>query len=115
MNNYFENNKIEYNQQKSQIENTAFYRVQKGDTLSSICEKLNVKKDFVLSLNNTSENNIEQGDVLLIEKTQNICHIVMPTETVKTIAQKYNISVEELKRKNNTKVLSFHSAEQTIL
>ena len=86
-------------------DNNVFYRVQNGDTLESICKKLKVSKNYILSLNKIDENKLEQGDVLLVKSTSCVFHIVKPTETLFSIAKQYNVSVEELKQKNNIDVL----------
>ena len=90
---------------ESFIKYGVLYRVQSGETLESICKKLKVDENYICSFNDFDKNRIEHGDVLFVPKTKCICHIVKPTETLSSIAKQYNISVEELKQKNNIEVL----------
>lgn len=81
------------------------YRVQANETLSNITDKLSVSKEIIKKYNSFDENNLEEGDVLLIPKKISKIHIVAPMETLDSIAQKYGISKEKILSKNKIEVL----------
>lgn len=85
-------------------EETDKYIVQKGDTLYSIARKFNTTVDELKKLNNLTSNTLVIGTTLLIPKqTQNTgtTYTVKRGDTLYSIAQAFNISVDELKKANN--------------
>lgn len=91
--------------------NTNTYMVQKGDSLWSIAQKYNTTVDTLKKLNNLTSNDLYVGQILLIpEKTTNTpdnkpstdnIYIVKVGDSLWSIAQKFNTTVNELKRINN--------------
>ncbi len=91
--------------------NTNTYMVQKGDSLWSIAQKYNTTVDTLKKLNNLTSNDLYVGQILLIpEKTTNTpdnkpstdnIYIVKVGDSLWSIAQKFNTTVNELKRLNN--------------
>ncbi len=75
-----------------------FYRVKRGDTFLSVCEFFNLS---VISLirENMLENDIEEGDMLIICTDENL-YEVQPLETFYSISKKLGVTEEELKRLN---------------
>lgn len=90
-----------------------FYKVKKSDevhnhadedgvtyfNLESFIKKFNVTKEDFEKLNGKIKK-ISCGDVLIIPQSSKYCHIVLPTETISSIAQKYQINPDELRVKN---------------
>ena len=105
----------------------AIHRVKKGETLSSIAKKYNMSKDELLKLNKLSKKSkIHKGMRLKVAKKSNddnikvaenkkskpkikvvkkqviklVTHKVKRGETLSSIAQKYNMSVDDLRQLN---------------
>jgi len=92
------------------IENT--YIVQKGDTLYSISKKFNTSPNVLIEINELPSTLLEIGQQLIIPKDvestgsdedviENNKYIVQKGDTLYSIANKFNISVDELKTLNN--------------
>ena len=85
-------------------ENENIYVVKEGDTLYSIASNYGMSVDELKSLNNLGSNILSIGQQLVVD---NKSASTMDTYTVKagdtlySIASKYGLSVEELKRLNN--------------
>ena len=85
------------------------YIIQKGDTLYSIANKYNTTVDYLKELNNLTTNILTIGDTLKVPSgkiTENIIedneeYTVKVGDTLYSIARKYNISIDELKKLNN--------------
>ncbi len=85
------------------------YIIQKGDTLYSIANKYNTTVDYLKELNNLTTNILTIGDILKVPSgkiTENIIedneeYTVKVGDTLYSIARKYNISIDELKKVNN--------------
>ena len=81
------------------------YIVKSGDTLYSIAAKYNLSVNELKKLNNLTSNIISVGQILKIGK--NISsneykeYIVKRGDTLYSIAKKFNMSVDELKKLNN--------------
>ena len=95
---------VPYTPPEDLITNT--YVVQKGDTLYSIANKLGTTVSELKKENNLTTNTLQIGEVLRIptkeiyEEEENI-YIVKKGDSLYSIANKYNTTVEELKRINN--------------
>lgn len=95
---------VPYTPPEGLITNT--YVVQKGDTLYSIANKLGTTVSELKKENNLTTNTLQIGEVLRIptkeiyEEEENI-YIVKKGDSLYSIANKYNTTVEELKRINN--------------
>lgn len=92
------------------IENT--YVVEKGDTLYSISKKFNTSPNVLIEINELPSTLLEIGQQLIIPKDvestgddedviENNKYIVQKGDTLYSIANKFNISVGELKELNN--------------
>ena len=75
-----------------------YYQVQQNDDLKHI------SKIFGTNITNIVRNNpnidLYAGEVVKIVCKNNALHIVKPMETLNSIAQKYNVDVEQLIRQN---------------
>lgn len=113
------NNKIDA--VKSPVPINGFYVVQDGDNLGNIASTYNCTVDDLKNWNNMSDNLIKPGQQLKVKapvvkvepkpktnlsSTKSVSnkitfHVVQKGDTLWSIASKYNISVDELKKLNN--------------
>lgn len=85
------------------------YTVQRGDTLYSIARKLGTTVDVLRSTNNLTSDILTIGQVLKIPTTANVpgdtvtgnVYTVVAGDTLYSIASRFGLSVDELKRLNN--------------
>lgn len=90
------------------ISNGEYYVVKKGDTLWTIAKNNNLTVQKLKDLNNLTTNNLNIGDTLIIKEptespttpSENI-YTVVKGDNLYSIAQKYNTTVNEIKRLNN--------------
>ena len=84
---------------------TTIYIVQKGDNLYSIARKYNTTVSAIQSLNNLTGTNLSLGQQLKIPSSNNTTttYIVKSGDSLYKIAQKYNTTVDSIKKKNNLK------------
>ena len=81
------------------------YTVKAGDTLYSIANKYGTTLNELIKLNNLDNNNLSIGQVLLLpgesEETTLNTYTVKAGDTLYSIANKYNMTVQDLKILNN--------------
>ena len=79
------------------------YIVKNGDSLYSIALNNNTSVDEIKRLNNLSNNIINIGQQLLLSDLNNNSdyYVIKAGDTLYSIARKYNISVDDLKKINN--------------
>ena len=85
------------------------YTVKKGDSLYSIARKFNTTVDNIKKDNNLTSNTLSIGQELIISKSSNIennndntiTYIVKKGDSLWLLANKYNSTVDEIKRRNN--------------
>ncbi len=84
---------------------SGYYVVQKGDSLWSIAKKYGLNVDELKEINNLSSNLLQVGDVLKVIKEfpalNENTYIVQKGDTLYSIANKYKMTVNELKSLNN--------------
>ncbi len=83
-----------------------YYKVQSGDTLWGIARKFGVTVDELKSTNNLKDNSLSIGELLYIptvdkETEAGEIYIVQSGDTLYGIANKFNLTVDELKKLNN--------------
>lgn len=71
-----------------------FYRITENQTEALICSNLNTNKSSVLR--NNPKLNYYAGEWVKITTNEYLTHIVKPTETIESIAKKYNIAAEKI-------------------
>lgn len=66
------------------------------------CSKQEVSKTYSINLNNIYSpcNFIRQGEYFILNNNPSIIYVVKPKDTLLSIANKFNISVETIKEKN---------------
>lgn len=81
------------------------YTVQRGDTLYSISQKFNISVNKLKEINNLNTNTILPGQILIIKENvtppQPTTYKVQKGDTLYSISQKFNTTVDEIKRLNN--------------
>ena len=84
------------------LANSNYYTVKKGDSLWSISKKFNISVDELKNANNLVSNLISVGQNLIIPSLVNELdeYIVKKGDTLYSIANKYNTSVDNLKSIN---------------
>lgn len=92
---------------------TVKYKVKKGDTLFSIARKFNVSVEDLMKINNLKTTSLTPGQVLIVSKVKEVrknvendlgssdFYVVKKGDTLFSIAKKFGVSVEEIKRANN--------------
>lgn len=86
--------------------NENYYIVQKGDSLWSIANKYGITVDKLKDINNLKSNLISVGQKILVKDTSSsldvgIYYTVNSGDTLYGIANKYGLTVDELKKMNN--------------
>lgn len=92
------------------------HRVGEGDTLFNISRRYNVSVADLITANNIKGNNIRQGDVLRVTaapakarnaEIQNVSYTVRKGDTINTIANRFNVDVNDIRRWNqNTRTVT---------
>ena len=81
------------------------YTVQRGDTLYSISKKFNISINKIKELNNLESNIILPGQILIIKEQttppQPTTYKVQKGDTLYSISQQFNTTVDEIKKINN--------------
>ena len=82
-----------------EIEKQFVYRVLDGDTLASLCLKFNTSIENIVR--NNKDIPLFAGELVEIKVNDYIQHFVRPAETLKNIAEFYNITTEEIVQTNS--------------
>ena len=102
----------------SSADNNKYYIVKKGDSLYSIARSNNMTVDKLKSLNNLTSNILFIGQKLIISsgsKVSNNVYVVKKGDTLWSIANNFNVSVNDLKNANNKSNNSLSIGEQLII
>ena len=99
---------VPYTNEEQEEPNPSQYIVKAGDTLYSISRKFGVTVDDIKNRNNLTNNNIFIGQQLYIPGVQDVVidpefgtYTVKAGDTLYSIANRYGISVDDLKNYNN--------------
>ncbi len=98
--------------------NDNIYIVKKGDSLYSIAQKYNTTAEELKRINNLDSNQLVIGQQLIIPTLEDIeenYYIVKAGDNLYSIANKYNISVEELKSINNLVTDNLYVGQKLLL
>ncbi len=68
-------------------------------TFNDFSKKINIPIDKILCENK----NIKKGDIVIIPNKSYISYVVKPADTIKLIAQKFNVSEDYIVELNNIK------------
>jgi LysM repeat protein len=92
----------------------AYYTVKQGDNLSAIAAKFGVSVADIKRWNNLNDDKIYPGQQLRVSaqnavtsqqqkvtQAKTIVHVVQQGETLSSIAKKYNVTVDKIKKDNN--------------
>lgn len=102
----------------SSVDNNKYYIVKKGDSLYSIARRNNMTVDELKSLNNLTSNILSIGQKLIISSGSNVpnnVYVVKKGDTLWSIANNLNVSVNDLKNANNKSNNSLSIGEQLII
>ena len=102
----------------SSADNNKYYIVKKGDSLYSIARRNNMTVDKLKSLNNLTSNILSIGQKLIISSGSNVpnnVYVVKKGDTLWSIANNFNVSVNDLKNANNKSNNSLSIGEQLII
>lgn len=102
----------------SSVDNNKYYIVKKGDSLYSIARSINMTVDKLKSLNNLTSNILSIGQRLIISSGSNVpnnVYVVKKGDTLWSIANNFNVSVNDLKNANNKSNNSLSIGEQLII
>ncbi len=91
---------------KEQIDNLTYYTVKSGDTLWSIARRYGLTINQIKEVNNLKNNTLSIGELLYIpsKETETVTkdvYTVKKDDTLYSIAKKYYLTVDELKKLNN--------------
>lgn len=92
------------------------YTVEPGDTLSSIAQSFNLKKETLMAENNIwNPNRLKVGAKLKILPVDGLSHVVKKGETVEKIAKKYKVETEVILKQNQLNAEAVLAADQALI
>lgn len=86
---------------KVKLASEFFYRIQQNDDFKSLCKKFNTIETNIIRNNNQIP--LYCGEMIKIKTNDYLTHFVKPTETIESISNKYDLSIEKLIRDNGLK------------
>ncbi len=111
-----------YTPPQGQIENDNIYIVQKGDSLWKIANNYNITVEELKAANNLTSNILQIGDTLIIpnqevpkEPADYSVYIVQKGDTLWSIAQKYNLTPNDLIIYNNLPSTTLQINDQILI
>ena len=75
------------------------YQVQKDETLSTILHQYSATTNTLIRNNPNIE--LYEGEIIKVVLKKHMQHIVKPMETLSIIAEKYNVDIDMLIKRNN--------------
>lgn len=94
--------------------NISTHKVVAGDTLINISKRYNIAIADLITLNNITSNRIHSGQILQVKAIpnhkkviRNVSYTVKKGDTLNTIANKFNINVNDIRKWNrNTRTIT---------
>lgn len=77
-----------------------FFRVTNGETVSMICERYNIPQTHVIKTNYLNRE-LQNGDLVLLTFLESRVYDVQVTDTVESIAKKFNVDKEKILSENH--------------
>lgn len=84
-----------------------FYRVKNNDNLIELANRFNVSV-FDIIIDNNLVREIENGDLIIIKKTDEKTYSVKPSDTIESIAKKFCTTKEDILLKNRPLTYVFY-------
>ena len=78
--------------------NNVFYEVDFDDTYEKISKLFSVPIDYI---KNNNPGGLYKGKILFLPKTNFVCYVVKPFDTLQKIANNFGTTTEDLRQKNN--------------
>ena len=72
-----------------------FYRVSEGESVAVLSARFNLPQTVIIRDNDLSRD-IAAGDILLIRKSAGKIYRAQPFDTLKSVAERFNVSAETL-------------------
>ncbi len=72
------------------------YKVEKGESLSSIATKFEISTETIIWANNIKNNSLSIGQDIIILPVSGVFHVVKAGETISGVAKKYSADEEEI-------------------
>lgn len=92
------------------------YQVQPGDSLSSVAQRFNIKKDTLVMENNLwNVNSLKSGMSLRILPVDGVSHTVQKGDTLSKIAKQYKVDETNILRQNQLEKGSVLAATTTLI
>lgn len=83
-----------------------FYRVQKGESVTSLSVRFGVAPVTVIKANRLT-GEVEEGDIIYVEETGGTVYDVQPFDTLENIAERFGVAPETLKDVNGVDYLFY--------
>lgn len=103
----------------TQTPNTSIYTVQRGDTLYAIARKFNTTVEEIKALNNLMSNALSIGQQLRIpnatQTPDTFIYTVQRGDTLYALANRYNTTVDTIKRLNNLTSNNLSIGQQLVI
>jgi len=95
-------------------ENDILYAVKQNETLKDIALKFNTTEELLKNYNDL-KNDVDFGDVILINEKNKALYIVKPLDNLDSISKKFMVSTQEIIRKNNLATTKLFIGQKLII
>ncbi len=76
-----------------------YYKVQKGDSLSSLADKFHTTESVIIK-NNRLSSDVKDGELIFITKIKGEKRVVMPYDSLEKLCDYDKVKIDEVVRKN---------------